>query len=774
MENIKSTNITEMCISNQTNIVNIIQKEQNIIEFIKANDDIKIQYFIWYEKLNNDKKEKVCLGFCDIDNIKGILDFCKKHTLYKKLLIGDDVNLYNLAYKLDIKKTEYVILDFDDYDLSYEDIIKQYPFLENTCYTRGTRGKGFHFWCSEDNKSIFIKDNDVLLKYKADILVDFIFEDANNIVYFSNSFAELSGDDAEEREYIFNEKYCKKLLNHNTTQLQDNPSVSNNYDGNYDELEEIVMNIPVKYSNEYNDWIKIISILKKYNFYDLAKSFSKKSKKYNDEGFEFAFHNQTSFHSLNIATIYWYSKNNKTGFDKIKNKYAKLEKKQKQEKQETLKTDDYDALESEFQENHFKILDRKTFVKIPKDNRDIVFFKKGELKEAYEHLSYTETIISENGIIEKKKSFINKYLGENENLKQYEDMDIYPNNDKCPTNHFNLWTAFDVEYITEYIYDEIGLNFILAHIKLLCNNDELMYEYFLDWTAHLLFKPEEKCGKFILFVGRQGSGKSQICKFLSLLVGSKKYMETSKPDRDVWGDFNGSMTNSYLICIEELDFLQVKNAEGVFKNFITQPTIPINKKGKDKFDVKSYHRYIGSTNNVNNPIKTEDKDRRNVIIRCSDEKIGDMEYFEKLETYIQSKNTQRSFYDYLSNRDYHTFLKKLTPITEYHKDLKESFEDPTIQFIREYIHKEYNDKKLLSFEVKQIELFKLYSTFLKKEGYKYETNNKRFGMIINNLNYEGIEKTRKSYGMCYSFNMEKICKDLNIELKNIIFEENVA
>ena len=50
MENIKSTNITEMCISNQTNIVNLIQKEQNIIEFIKANDDIKIQYFIWYEK----------------------------------------------------------------------------------------------------------------------------------------------------------------------------------------------------------------------------------------------------------------------------------------------------------------------------------------------------------------------------------------------------------------------------------------------------------------------------------------------------------------------------------------------------------------------------------------------------------------------------------------------------------------------------------------------------------------------------------------------------
>ncbi len=774
MENIKSTNNTEMCISNQNTIINIIHKEKNIIDFIKENE-LPFQYFIWYDKLNtnNNKKEKVCIGFCDIDNIKGIIDYCKKNTLYKNSLIGDDVNLYNLAYKLDIKNTEFIILDFDNYDLSYEDIIKQYPFLNDCCYTRGTRGKGFHFWCKDDNKSIFKKDNDVLLKYKADILVDFIFEGANNIVYFSNCYADLFGDDEEERKLIFNEKYCKKLLNHNTTQLQDNPSVSNIYDGNYDELVEIVNNIPVKHSNEYHDWIKVLSVLKKYNFYDLAKSFSKKSKKYTDEGFEFAYHNQTTYNEITVATIYFYSQSNKTGFDKIKNKYTRLEKKQKQIKQEYLKQDDYDDLESEFQENHFKILDRKTFIKIPKDNSDIVFFKKGELKEAYEHLSYTETITNENGIVEKKKSFINRYLNQNENMKIYENMDIYPNNDKCPVNHFNLWTPFEVEYITEYDFDKLGLDFILDHIKLLCNNEEVMYEYLLDWMAHLLFKPEEKCGKFILFVGKQGAGKSQICKFLSILVGSKKYMETSKPDRDVWGDFNSLMTNSYLVCIEELDFLQVKNGEGTFKNFITQTIIPINRKGKDVFYVKSYHRYIGSTNNINNPIKTEDKDRRNVIIRCGDEKIGDMEYFEKLETYIQSKNTQRSFYDYLSNRDYHTFLKKITPITDYHKNLKESFEDPTIQFIREYIHYEYNEKKLLLFEVKQTELFKKYSIFLKKEGYKYETNSKRFGMILSSLKYEGIEKTRKSYGMCYSFNMEKICKDLKIELKNIVFEENV-
>jgi len=43
-------------------------------------------------------------------------------------------------------------------------------------------------------------------------------------------------------------------------------------------------------------------------------------------------------------------------------------------------------------------------------------------------------------------------------------------------------------------------------------------------------------------------------------------------------------------------------------------------------------------------------------------------------------------------------------------------------------------------------------------------------MIIDNLNYDGIEKKRKSIGRVYSFNMVKICKDLNIELENITFD----
>ncbi len=766
MDNILCCYTTDMCISNNNNnIIQTIKYQENTVrEFIDHNQ-FPYLYLIWYDKFieSENKMRKEALGFCKFDNIKAIINFCKKNN-FKHKLIGDDVNKYTMAYSIDIKDSNFIVLDFDEYDINYQDIIDEYPWLQNCCYTRGTRGNGFHFYCYSDDKSKFTKNNDVFIKYKVDIIVDKIWEDCNNIFYNSTTFYTIDLIDKDFIRSIFNSNYYKKLY-------QFEPLLTAEFNGNSDELEEIVNNIPQKYSNDYNDWIKIISILKIYNKYDLAKSFSQKSKKYSHDSFDDFYYNKT-FKSLKdgltIKTIYFYSKDNKTNYDKIIKKYQKQ--KQKQDKQETLKTDDYDALESEFQENHFKILNKKTFVKIAEDSNEVLFFKKAELKETYEHLTYTEITKNENGIVEKKKSFINRYLGENDNLKIYLNMDIYPNNDKCPVNHFNLWTPFHVENINDYEYDKIGLDFILEHIKLLCNNDEVMYEYFLDWTAHLLFKPEEKCGKFILFVGKQGAGKSQMCKFLSLLVGGKKYMETSKPDRDVWGEFNGSMTNSYLVCLEELDFLQTKNSEGTFKNFITQPTIPINRKGKDLFMISSYHRYIGSTNNINNPIKTEGKDRRNVIIRCGDERIGDMEYFEKLETYIQSTNTQRSFYDYLSNRDYHTFLKKKTPITEYHKDLKESFEEPTIQFIREYIHKEYNDKKLLSFEVKQIELFKLYSTFLKKEGYKFETNNKRFGMMITNLNYKGIENKRKSIGKVYRFNMEKICKDLNVQLENLTFD----
>ena len=71
-------------------------------------------------------------------------------------------------------------------------------------------------------------------------------------------------------------------------------------------------------------------------------------------------------------------------------------------------------------------------------------------------------------------------------------------------------------------------------------------------------RPSEKAGKFILFISKQGTGKGLLFELLTNMLGNDKVLDTTKPEKDVWGDFNGSMLNTYLVNFEELKFFIYK------------------------------------------------------------------------------------------------------------------------------------------------------------------------------------------------------------------------
>ena len=212
-------------------------------------------------------------------------------------------------------------------------------------------------------------------------------------------------------------------------------------------------------------------------------------------------------------------------------------------------------------------------------------------------------------------------------------------------------------------------------------------------------KPVEKPGKFILFISKQGTGKGLLIELLNNMLGNDKVLDTTRPEKDCWGDFNSAMLNTYLVNFEELKFLSTKGNEGSFKNYITQKKMNINQKGKDCFEITSYHRFIGSCNPEDSdiPIKTVDGDRRTLIIRCSDENKDKTEYFDELLKLVASKNLQKTFYNYLMDRkNIDTFVSRKIPKTQYQEDLKEACEDYTLQFIKDYANEinEYDDYKI--------------------------------------------------------------------------------
>jgi len=156
--------------------------------------------------------------------------------------------------------------------------------------------------------------------------------------------------------------------------------------------------------------------------------------------------------------------------------------------------------------------------------------------------------------------------------------------------------------------------------------------------------PPGKKSIMITMISKEGAGKGKLMKLLTLMFGNKKVLETSDPSRDVWGNFNGIMTNTFFVNLNELSKKDTLEAEGKFKALITDPTLNINNKGINQISIQSYHRFIITTNKED-PIKTTNDDRRNLIIRCSDEKRGE-EYFNKINEYLDDINVIRSCYDF--------------------------------------------------------------------------------------------------------------------------------
>jgi len=479
----------------------------------------------------------------------------------------------------------------------------------------------------------------------------------------------------------FDKKYADTPINETTydenklKEILYTKIIKAEFDGNYDELEEIVMNIPKRYSDNYDDWIKIITILRKYEFYDLAKFFSKKSKKYDENKFNDIYNNKLQCTNLDIGTLYYYSKENKTNYDKIKKKYLKEANSKKLE-------GEYENMEKEFNKSHFKVINKGVYCNINEFNNEIIVMKKQTLIDSYSHLKYKGIDAQGN---DEDKSFINRYTSHNSIApKIYTDMDYYADINQCPDNHYNLWSDFDAKTFKNVEIDEIGLDFILNHIKILCNHQEEVYEYFLDWLAHMFQRPWEK-SVFIMFLSKEGTGKDMFISLIKLMIGKNKYFETPDAARDVFGNFNPKMLNAFLVNLSELEFMNVKGSLGKFKQFITGDTITINAKSKDVVEIKSFHRYLGTSNEMAKPIITKEGDRRTLLIACSNENKGNTEYFSKLAQYVRSKNVAYTFYKFLMDRpNADIFINKPIPKTTYQEDIKEHYEDNLITWLKDF------------------------------------------------------------------------------------------
>jgi hypothetical protein len=407
--------------------------------------------------------------------------------------------------------------------------------------------------------------------------------------------------------------------------------------------------------------------------------------------------------------------------------------------------DDYEKVKEKFELTNCKV--------------DCVFYcNANQYSRAEFCIKYGNLFYYENN---KPKLFINAWLID-ESLRYYDNVGMYPNSNKymCPSNTYNLWVDWNINSATikeEEGIDDLGLEFFINHIKLLCNFDEDLTAFVIRWLAQFLQYTHIKTIELI-FISSEGAGKGLFLEFLRTIMGSKKVFESTDPQRDIFGQFNTLLKDSVLVVFNEANRSNFFNQNDKKKALITDEVLTINDKGKSSYQINSNHRFITFTNNPDPSMKNK---RRDIFIRCSDSKIGDRDYFIEGFKYAKSLKTAKKIYDYLIT------LKGVAPTigefdiptnSIYDNIIKEEQRNIVLQYLEYYcLSYEYDESNIGAND-----LYTLFLEFLKDRHIKFEMTKPAFSMKITFYDFKHIRKCGQGNTKWY-INTKKLLEELKIK-----------
>jgi hypothetical protein len=226
---------------------------------------------------------------------------------------------------------------------------------------------------------------------------------------------------------------------------------------------------------------------------------------------------------------------------------------------------------------------------------------------------------------------------------------------KTTDNYLNLWVGPALNALEG---DCVGIKAFLLDI--ICNGDDTSYQYLLNYIAHMIQKPEEKPGVMLILLGGQGIGKGTLGRLLQM-IWKESYLQVHSVDA-VTGNFNAALEKAFIVFMDEALFSGDRRSADALKSLVTEPTIYINEKHQPARQMESYHRFIAATN-ADHFKNTESDDRRDFVLRVSDSRKNDPEYWLKLNDEMTNGGVEALLYE-LEKIDLTDFNVRVKPTTE--------------------------------------------------------------------------------------------------------------
>lgn len=252
-----------------------------------------------------------------------------------------------------------------------------------------------------------------------------------------------------------------------------------------------------------------------------------------------------------------------------------------------------------------------------------------------------------------KNRYCNKYSfldGSNKSLAQcwlssskrktYDGLIFDP--EKNYKNFYNLYQGLAV------VPKKGKWNKFRDHINnVLAASDEELGSYIIHWMADAIQNPTDRPGVALVLKGKQGTGKGIFARGFGYLFGNH-FLHLFHGSH-LTGHFNSHLKDKLMIFADEAVWGGDKKAEGMLKGLITEPSIPIEMKGKDVFTVSNFSRIIISSNN-DWVVPAGAEERRFCVIEPGDSMMQNSNYFKSINEELNNGGYEAMLYD-LQNID---------------------------------------------------------------------------------------------------------------------------
>ncbi len=242
----------------------------------------------------------------------------------------------------------------------------------------------------------------------------------------------------------------------------------------------------------------------------------------------------------------------------------------------------------------------------------------------------------------KNKIGVIDYWWKSPSRKSYDGVVFLPGQD-IP-NYYNLWKGFKVKE------KEGDWTLFLEHIQnVIADGDDAIFQWVIAWMARIIQDPGgERPGTSIVLRGEQGTGKGTFVDYFGKLFGLH-YLAIAHASQVV-GRFNHHLKDKVLVFVDEGFWAGDKQAEGIIKNLITEPTLTIEQKGKDIVSVKNNVNLIIASNS-DWVVPAGPKERRFMVVDVPNHVIQNRTYFRRLREQMEHGGLEAMLFD-LKRWDY--------------------------------------------------------------------------------------------------------------------------